>query len=205
MPSSPPEFQIVSPTTALWHAYDPGSKTELYSTALSSSEASCLIDPIPLDSADLQQLQARSPIRAIAVTSQNHWRTSRSLSEKLAVPIFADGAAVLPDQPQKFTAVADGETIAGCLQTITIEGGPPGEIVLFSELEGGTLIVGDALINFEPYGFTFLPSKYCENQRKMKKSLRRLAERNVERIFFAHGLPILSGAGLRLRALLDMG
>jgi glyoxylase-like metal-dependent hydrolase (beta-lactamase superfamily II) len=200
-----PEFQIVSPTTALWHAYDPVSKTDLFSTALSSTDATCLVDPIPLDPADLRQLQARSPIHSIVITSENHWRASRNLSQKLSVPIFAHSAAAVPDQPLSFTPVADGERIGGFLQTISVEGGPRGEIALFSELDGGTLIVGDALINFEPYGFTFLPSKYCGNQRKMKKSLHRLADRNVQRIFFAHGLPILSSAGLRLRALLNAG
>jgi glyoxylase-like metal-dependent hydrolase (beta-lactamase superfamily II) len=62
--------------------------------------------------------------------------------------------------------------------------------------------MGDALINFEPYGFTFLPAKYCSNQKQMRRSLRKLLDYKAERIFFAHGTPILAGASERLKSLL---
>jgi glyoxylase-like metal-dependent hydrolase (beta-lactamase superfamily II) len=67
--------------------------------------------------------------------------------------------------------------------------------------DGGTVIVGDALINFEPYGFTFLPAKYCSNQKQMLRSLRRLLDYKAKRMLFAHGTPILSGTTERLQAL----
>jgi len=86
---------------------------------------------------------------------------------------------------------------------IAIEGAAPGEIVLHYASNGGTLIVGDALINFEPYGFTFLPGKYCSNEKEMRRSLRKLLDYKAERILFAHGTPILSGASDRLQKLLD--
>jgi glyoxylase-like metal-dependent hydrolase (beta-lactamase superfamily II) len=65
------------------------------------------------------------------------------------------------------------------------------------------LNVGDALINFEPHGFTLLPAKYCSNQKQLLRSLRKLLDYKAERILFAHGTPVLSGAGERLRGLLD--
>ena len=86
--------------------------------------------------------------------------------------------------------IADGEEICEGLHVIGIEGAPPGEIVLHYAVDGGTLIVGDALINFEPYGFTFLPAKYCSNQKQMRRSLRKLLDDKAERILFAHGVPI---------------
>jgi glyoxylase-like metal-dependent hydrolase (beta-lactamase superfamily II) len=83
-----------------------------------------------------------------------------------------------------------------------IEGAAAGEIALHYAPDSGTLIVGDALINFEPYGFTFLPGKYCSNEKEMRRSLQRLLGYEAERILFAHGTPILSGASDRLRELL---
>ena len=80
----------------------------------------------------------------------------------------------------------------------------PGEIALYHSPNGGTLIVGDALINFEPYGFTFLPGKYCLDEKEMRRSLLKLLDRKAERILFAHGLPIVSNATARLRRLLDV-
>jgi glyoxylase-like metal-dependent hydrolase (beta-lactamase superfamily II) len=64
------------------------------------------------------------------------------------------------------------------------------------------MIVGDALINLEPYGFTFLPGKYCSNEKEMRRSLQKLLDYKAERILFAHGTPILSGVSDRLRDLL---
>jgi glyoxylase-like metal-dependent hydrolase (beta-lactamase superfamily II) len=64
------------------------------------------------------------------------------------------------------------------------------------------VIVGDALINFEPHGFDLLPPKYCTNQKRMIRSLRRLLDLDFKRIFFAHGNPIVTRARDRLASLL---
>jgi hypothetical protein len=198
-----PELQLVSDHTALWHAFDPTVKTELFSTSIFSSSGIILVDPIPLDPLALNQLQSRSPVQAIIVTNQNHWRTAADFAAQLSVQIFAHPAAELPDRPQPFQAVGDGHRLDNNLEVVAIEGAVPGEIALFCEIDGGNLILGDALINFEPYGFTFLPPKYCEDQRKMKKSLHRLMDFPIKRMFFAHGLPILVRAETKLRDLLN--
>jgi len=51
----------------------------------------------------------------------------------------------------------NGAAIGGELEVIEIEGAVAGEIALYYASNGGTLIVGDALINFEPYSFSLLP------------------------------------------------
>ena len=65
------------------------------------------------------------------------------------------------------------------------------------------MVMGDALINFEPYGFTFLPSKYCSNSKLMRASLGKLLDYSFERMLFSHGEPIVCNARERLKALLD--
>ena len=84
-----------------------------------------------------------------------------------------------------------------------IEGAPAGEIAVFDDADGGTMIMGDALINFEPYGFALLPAKYCSNAKLMRRSLPKLLDYSFERMLFAHGTPILSGARRRLERLLE--
>ena len=64
------------------------------------------------------------------------------------------------------------------------------------------MIMGDALINFEPYGFTFLPAKYCSNAKMMRRSLPKLLDYSFDRMLFAHGTPIVCGARQRLEELL---
>lgn len=198
-----PEFHSVSNHIAVWHRFDPSVKTELFSTAVSTAEGTIFVDPIPPSSSDLSELQARSPITGILITSQNHWRASPQLSQHLSVPIFGHGAAQLETASPSFVPVVNGDRIQSVLEIIVIEGAAPGEIAIYSVSDGGTLIIGDALINIEPYGFTFLPPKYCGDHGKMRRSLQQLAHREVKRILFAHGLPITSNAASRLGALLD--
>ncbi len=88
------------------------------------------------------------------------------------------------------------------LTGIAIDGGPQGEMALHYNANGGTMVLGDALINFEPHGFGFLPAKYCRNARLMRRSLRKLLDYAFDRMFFAHGTPILSGARARVERLL---
>jgi glyoxylase-like metal-dependent hydrolase (beta-lactamase superfamily II) len=197
------DFDRIAPYLALWQSYDPAVKAELYSTCLLTSDGACLIDPIPLESEALDELVGSARVAGIIVTSSNHDRASSRFAEKFSVPIFARRDAFPDKTPDEFTSVTDGDEICDELRVIGIQGAAVGEIVLHYSPGGGTLIVGDALINFEPYGFTFLPAKYCSNEKEMRRSLRKLLDYQAERMFFAHGMPILSGASERLQRLLD--
>jgi hypothetical protein len=196
------DFDRIAPYLALWHSYDPAVKAELYSTCLLTSGGVCLIDPIPLQSEALDELVGSVRVAGIIVTSSNHGRASAQFAEKFSIPIFARRETFPDKTPGKFRSVADGDEICDELRVIGIEGAGPGEIALYYPADNGTLIVGDALINFEPYGFTFLPRKYCSNEKEMRQSLRKLLDYKAERMLFAHGMPILSGASERLRGLL---
>jgi glyoxylase-like metal-dependent hydrolase (beta-lactamase superfamily II) len=123
-------------------------------------------------------------IAGIVITNKNHTRAADRFAGRFQVPIYERG----------FTAEG--------LVAITIDGAPPGEVALYCEADEGTLIVGDALINFEPYGFALLPEKYCSNLKTMCDSLSNLLDYSFERLLFAHGTPILSGARQRLEQLL---
>jgi hypothetical protein len=197
------DFDRIAPYLVLWHCYDPAVKAELYSTWLLTSDGACLIDPIPLESEALNELVGSARVAGIIVTSSNHDRASSRFAEQFSVPIFAPSETFPDKTPRKFRSVADGDEIYHELRVIGIEGAGPGEIALYYPADNGTLIVGDALINFEPYGFTFLPGKYCSNEKEMRRSLRKLLDYNAERMLFAHGMAILSGASDRLQRLLD--
>jgi glyoxylase-like metal-dependent hydrolase (beta-lactamase superfamily II) len=196
------DFDAITSHLAAWHVYHPAVKAELYSTWLRTAAGTYLVDPIPLDKGVLDELIGSSRVAGIIVTNSNHHRDAVPFAQKLSVPIFADAHTFPGDQPIRVTTIADGEEICDSLRVITIDGAAPGEIVLHYAGYGGTLIIGDALINFEPYGFAFLPTKYCSNQKQMRRSLRKLLDHQAERILFAHGTPILSRASERLRGLL---
>ena len=200
-----PETQIQPVSPGIWvcQTYDHAIKTDLWSTAIQAESGLYLIDPIPLNNDQFTGLLASHPIAGVIVSNANHQRSAAEFSDRFSVPIFARAAAFRRSKPARFSAVTDGYKMGGDLEVIEIEGAAPGEIALYQSANGGTVIVGDTLINFDPYGFTLLPKKYCENQKRMRSSLRKLLNKPAARMLFAHGMPILSNATERLRLLLE--
>ena len=200
-----PETQIQPVSPGIWvcQTYDHAIKTDLWSTAIQAESGLYLIDPIPLNNDQFIGLLASHPIAGVIVSNANHQRSAAEFSDRFSVPIFARAAAFPSSKPARFSAVTDGYKMGGDLEVIQIQGAAPGEIALYQSADGGTVIVGDALINFDPYGFALLPKKYCENQKQMRSSLRKLLNKPAARMLFAHGMPILSNATERLRQLLD--
>jgi glyoxylase-like metal-dependent hydrolase (beta-lactamase superfamily II) len=198
------ELIQVASSLFIWQSYDPAIKADLFSTALLTGSGIWVVDPIALHHSQLDRLQQHGRIAAIVVTNANHHRAAIWYSKEFSVPIFAAGETFPSDIPERFTQVENACAIQDDeIEVLEIEGAVAGEMALYHESDGGTLILGDALINFEPHGFTFLPRTYCRNQKQMRQSLRKLLDRKVSRIFFAHGIPILSNANKRLRQLLD--
>ena len=193
----------IAPSLFIWQVYDPAVKSDLFSSAILTAEGILLIDPIAMEDAPFSELRREGLIAGIVVTNSNHHRASTQFAEQFSIPVFARCETFSDKMPRQFREVADGDEICDGLFLSGIEGAVAGEIVLHYAPSGGTLIVGDALINFEPYGFTFLPAKYCSNKNEMRRSLRKLLRYKADRMLFAHGSPILSGASDRLQALRD--
>jgi glyoxylase-like metal-dependent hydrolase (beta-lactamase superfamily II) len=128
-------------------------------------------------------------------------RAAAHFAERFRVPIYAEAtvASALPGA----TRIDFGRPFAAGLTAIPVDGAAGGEIAIHWEADGGAMVIGDALINFEPYGFTFLPAKYCSNFKLMRTSLRKLLDYSFERMLFSHGEPILSHARERLERLLE--
>jgi glyoxylase-like metal-dependent hydrolase (beta-lactamase superfamily II) len=197
------QFHPLSPALWAWQIYDPTVKSELFSSAFLAESGTYLVDPVPLSEEQLAELFAFRPVVGIVVTNANHQRSACAYAERFSTPLFARAGAFAGSKPPRLTELGAGSRLGPDLEIVAIDGAAAGEIVLYHASNGGTLIVGDALINFEPYGFTFLPRKYCLNDQEMRFSLRQLLAKPAKRMLFAHGTPILSDAAKRLRELLE--
>ena len=195
------EIEPVSPGISLWRHYDPSVKADLFSTALETASGTYLIDQIPLAPEALANLAGRAEVAGIIVTNENHERAAAQFSERFAVPIYLSAGLMSTIQLPSAVPVQD-KSFPTALTTIEIEGGPSGEIAIHSAAGDGAIVVGDALINFDPYGFALLPAKYCSNFKGMRRSLSKLLDHTFDRMLFAHGLPILAHARERLEQLL---
>jgi metallo-beta-lactamase superfamily protein len=192
------EIESVVPGILLWRYYDPVIKTDLFSTGIQTDPGIFLIDPIRLAPGAVTDLKG---VAGIIVTNQNHVRASGQFADRFQVSIYAN-ATVAAGLTGAIPIQQDGAFVP-TLTVVPIEGAAIGEIAVHSEKDSGTMIMGDALINFEPYGFTLLPAKYCSNFKLMRTSLTKLLDYSFERMLFAHGTPILSRARERVEALLE--
>jgi hypothetical protein len=196
------EVDEVSPGILVWQAYDSKIRADLFSTALITHAGTYLIDPIPLGRDGLLSLGAQRTAAGVFVTNANHARAAAEFARTFSIPILVhDELRGSPDFPHA-TGVQDGEMLSQGLTAVTIDGGPAGEMALHHNDNGGTMVLGDALINFEPQGFGLLPAKYCLDATLMRISLGKLLGYTFDRMLFAHGTPILSGAHARLEQLL---
>lgn len=196
------EVDQAAPGVLVWQAYDGKVKADLFSTALATPNGTYVVDPIPLTPDGLQSVHALGKAAGIFVTNSNHARAAAEYARTLAVPVFAhrelSGARDFPE----IIAVQDGEQLSPGLTAVALDGGPAGEMALHCTNEGGTLVLGDALINFEPHGFGLLPAKYCLDAPLLRQSLEKFLDYTFERMLFAHGTPILSKARLQVEQLL---
>jgi hypothetical protein len=178
------DFCRLSTNFAIWYTYNPTIKADLFSTAFSAGNELTVVDPIALPGEYRSELDSFGRIATIVVTNVNHLRDTLTFSPSAS--IFAP--AELNGEVIHNHALSDGLQV-GPFRAIKIDGAATGEFALYHPDDGGTLIVGDALINFEPPGFDLLPQKYCTNQKRMIRSLRLLLDLDFNRIFFAHEIP----------------
>ena len=200
-----PEVEIdrVSATIVTWHRYAPEVKADLFSTAVISGAGAYLIDPIAIDIQRLREALAPAGAAGVVVTNENHRRAAVDVAAAFDVPVYAQAAARNALDLPSALDLSDGAEFGPGLTAIAIAGAPAGELAIYAEPEGGSLIIGDALINMGSYGFALLPAKYCSNQKQMRRSLRTLLDYDFERIVFAHGLPVVTDAKRRLGELLE--
>jgi hypothetical protein len=196
------ELDEIAHGVLIWQIYDSAVKADLFSTALKTPAGTFLVDPVGLGAAAMQNLGGHPKIAGIVVTNENHERATRWFAERFSVPIYLHADLGSSYTLPRAICLQDQEEIAPGLRAIAIDGAPAGEIALHCEADGGSMVVGDALINFEPYGFGLLPAKYCRDFKLMRQSLPKLLNFTFERMLFAHGTPILLGARARLEQLL---
>jgi hypothetical protein len=69
-------------------------------------------------------------------------------------------------KPSRLTTVTDGEEISDGLRMIDIQGAAPREIALHFAGNGGTLIIGGALVNLNHRGSRFCPQSIARIKNK---------------------------------------
>jgi hypothetical protein len=197
-----PDLSRLTDSLWLWQAYDPAVKSDLFSSAAQIGDRLLVIDPIPLTTPALEELTLNGGVAGVLVTNLNHPRAATAFARQFDAPIFAAEPVIGEFGGARTVVLAAGQRIAPGVAAIAIAGAAAGEMAFHFAADDGAIVIGDALIHLEPYGFALLPPKYCSSQKEMRRSLRQLLDCPFERLLFAHGTPILSSARSRLEALL---
>ncbi len=197
--STDPRLSIL----ATWDAHSFESKVDCHSSALGVDGQLYFVDPIPLRRELLAELAQTAAPAAVLLTSGNHARAAELYKKQLAIPIYAHANAreeLGIDLDGEFLHTSTAELNA--FEVVALPGAAAGEVAIFTPLDGGIMVVGDALINLPPGGLSLLPEKYCSDARELRRSLAGLLDYAFEKMLFAHGTPIVSGARGKLEALL---
>ncbi|CAN5264488.1 hypothetical protein BH20VER2_BH20VER2_03740 [soil metagenome] len=193
------------PNAFVWQLYDPALKAELFSSGIVTSRGVYLVDPVPVDEDALSGAIGEAEVAGVIITNANHARTAIATAELFDVPIHSHAEARSTLDADEVVEIGHGEGSPPGLTSIHIKGAPRGEVALHCSRDGGTLIIGDAVIDLGSDGFALLPAKYCTDPKQMRRSLRQLLEFDFERLLFAHGTPITADAKARFAELLDRG
>ena len=197
--STDPRLSIL----ATWDAHSAENKVDCHSTALGVDGQLYFVDPVPLQRGRLEELSRTAAPAAVLLTSGNHARGAEFYKKQLSIPIYAHADARVAlgiELDGEFLHTSTAELNA--FEVVPLPGAVPGEVAIYTPLDGGIMVVGDALINLASHGFSLLPDKYCADAREMARSLARLLDFEFEKMLFAHGTPIVSGARRELEALL---
>lgn len=192
------EIQLIRPGLFFWQGYDAKVKTDLGCCALATPAGLIFVDPLPLAREPLTEMVSQFPPAGIVLTNANHERAAADFARRFGVPVHAHAEARGEVAADRWIAEEDAVLFEN-VRALRLPGFAKGEIALHA---GDCLLMGDALINAEPYGFAMLPEKYCENAKLARASLGKLLPLRPAVITFAHGLPIVTGAQRKLEILL---
>lgn len=194
------EFHLITDRIAFWQNYEPAVKCDLSCCAVRTARGLVFIDPISLAAPALEEFAAAASPVAVVLTNGNHARSAAQFRERFSIPILAHAEAVPALGIAVDRLIGESEILFDELTVIDLPGAAPGEIAL--HFSAGAMLMGDALIDLEPHGFSLLPEKYCADPAALRAGLQKLLRFEFEVLTFAHGFPLVRRARRRLATLL---
>jgi glyoxylase-like metal-dependent hydrolase (beta-lactamase superfamily II) len=172
-----------------FNIHDDRIKSQSDAYALAANGRVVLIDPIPLDPAQLARL---GKVEAIVLGTPSHqrsaWRYRREHKAKVYAPEGWTGLDEKPDVTFKA-----GDALPLGLKPLHAPGTAASHHVFHLGGKPGVLLCGD-LWHVGSSGVEFLPDKYMDDPGKARESARRLLEIDFDILCFAHGNPIMTNA-----------
>ena len=186
-----------------WACFHTQWKVDFNSYALKTNHGIVFIDPTMPAPAVLKQLETLGDPLAIVLTNAHHERDADAFRKKFDIQIFAHEKARSDCDTKIDVLVLDGEKVPGGLKAIYLPGSTDSEMAFYTKMDGGVLLIGDALLNLPAKGVALLPEPYIEDRKQALQSARKLLELEFKIVTFAHGDPLVENAKRQLTRFLN--
>ena len=154
--------------------------------------AGVVIDPLVPE----EGLDAFEGLRQVVLTTGLHTRHAQRFADEFSIPIRAprEAAARLGDR-LSFDAYDDDEELADGVRAVRIGVLCPDEYALYVTATEGAVAFADAVEHYEG-ALGFFPDHLLGDDPEavkegLRKALRRLAQRDIRHLLFAHGDPVI--------------
>ena len=199
-----PATQLTAITGKLhgWAAFQTEWKVFFNSYALTTTAGILLIDPTKPAPAVLEALDNLGEVTGIILTNANHDRAAGWFRNHYGTQIYAHEQAPADCDTKIDVLVVDGEKLPGGLTVIHLPGVASGEMALFSQADGGLLMIGDAIVHPDGKGLDLLPEQFLEDRRVARQSLHKLLDYDFQVATFSHGAALVAHAKQQFAAFL---
>ena len=179
-----------------WNAFNEEKNVNFNGYLIACGDQTLVVDPpahAVSDELFLEKKLGRTPTLAV-VTNRHHLRDVQWWMERFAIPLAMHESETNDYEFEVARPLRAGERVAPGCTVVSLPGKTEGEIGLYLEANGGSLLVGDALIA-DPFGaLRFVPEAKIQDRGRLIASLQALRGLSFQRLLPGDGEPLLTGA-----------
>jgi hypothetical protein len=193
-------LEEVVPGVFHWRVADEriGGYTSAAHAVRGDGGAFVLIDPLPLDDADLARL---APVEAIVLTAATHQRSAWRYRERFGVPVhLPEGSRETDEEPDAHYGAGAG--LPGGLVAVHAPGPEQPHYALLLDRPPGVLFCSDHLMRGPDGALMFVPGEYHEDPAETRRTVERLLDLPFTVLCLDHGAPLTDDPKAAIRALL---
>lgn len=171
-----------------WHLHDDRIDSQSDAYAVVDDKRVTLIDPLPIDPAELERL---GNVETIVLTAANHQRSAWRFRKHFGAHVFAPvDAPNLEEEPDE--RYSSGDRLPWGILALQTPGPIESMHALWISSPRTVVFVSDLLAHDGSGTPRFIPSEYQDEPARTRMSVRRILEQiPVDIVCFAHGPPIV--------------
>jgi hypothetical protein len=188
----------VVPGVWTWSVHDDRIDFVSTSHAVSGTDGTVLIDPLPLDPDALHGL---GEVAAICLTAGTHQRSAWRYRRELEVPVYAPALSKLIEE-EPDVRYSEGDELPGGLEAVFTPGAGTTQHTFLLEREGGIAFVPDLFANMPGRGLAIVGEEEMPDPEQARESIRKLLDLPFAMLCLDHGVPVTEDPKAAIRALL---